>query len=179
MFSEIMVMILRWVEVRLEKLEDKDHTPSFDDQWEMHISREFSCGPKSEIPRGDYLHGNKVVTQDTYRTWDGMACFEFLFHQQKIIYEVEAVFIPLNDSPSLSGMEGKLIPSGNNPPVKTYFQAKKLAKVWAEYVWNHIKKECHIYSDNQFQKTEQEEVGEDSGKYYNPDMYGRKVVRMR
>ncbi len=62
---------------------------------------------------------------------------------------------------------------------KTYSQAKKLAEVWTEYAWRHIKKECPLYHGNQFQEAEQEKGGEDSGRYYNPDAYGRKVVWMR
>ncbi len=174
-FAGMTLALLRdWV-ARLEKWE---HGDPFDERWVMHISLEFSCGPKSEIPRGGYLRGNDVVTQDTYRTFDGKACFEFRFHRQSVIYEVEVVSVPFNDIAALSGVEGRMIPPGN-PPVRTYPQARKLAKVWAEYVWRHIKKECPLYREGRFQEAEEERCEETPERYYDPDVYGRKVVRMR
>ncbi|MDM8550845.1 hypothetical protein QUF72_12230, partial [Desulfobacterales bacterium HSG2] len=79
---------------------------------------------------------------DTYRTSDGMACFDFCFHFRNARYEVEVVSVPANGNRAILNMEGRRISSGNNPVVKTYSQAKKLGKVWAEYTWCHIKKEC-------------------------------------
>ena len=175
-FAEISLPILRGMESCLKKLEDRDGTPSFHQQWEEHIFREAAYGPKCDIPRGDYFNGSDVVTQDTYRTRDGMACFEFRFHRHgSTRCDAEIISVPTGNG-ALSNTEGTLIPSGSNPPVKTYSQAKKLAKVWAEYAWLHIREECPFYYENQ---AEQEESGEVSERYYNPDVHGRKVVRMK
>ena len=101
-------------------------------------------------------------------------CFSGGGERLKILNPFSAHFKPYF-SPKKYGQ----IPSGGNPPVKTYSQAKKLAKVWAEYAWLRIREESSFCYENQFQKAEQEKSEEDSERYYNPDMHGRKVVRMK
>lgn len=132
-------------------------------------------GPKSVIPRGGYLHRELDVTDDTYRTRDGLACFDFRFHLRHPRYEVEIVSVPANGiRHRFSDMEGTLIFSGNNPGIVKYAQAKQLAAMWAEYMWPYICKEAGFAYDSR-----DDDSGETAAeRYYKSDRYGEKVIRL-
>jgi hypothetical protein len=115
------------------------------------------------------------VTDDTYRTRDGRACFAFRFHLRHPRYEVEIVSVPANGSRHrFSDMEGTLIFSGNNPGITKYAQAKQVAAMWAEYMWPYIRKEAGFVYD-----IRDDESGEIAAeRYYKSDSYGEKVIRL-
>jgi hypothetical protein len=85
--------------------------------------------------------------QDTYRTKDGHAYFEFRFVNKKSHYEIDILSTPSYGMRSRSPHKthrlssrrgGDRICVGDDSSVKTLPQAKKIAQAWSEQTWRYI-----------------------------------------
>ncbi|WP_124326879.1 hypothetical protein [Desulfonema ishimotonii] len=104
-----------------------------------------SPGPECHIAKGDFLYPPAgKVKEDTYRTRDGCACFDFRFEEFEYHYEIYVLSTPF----SAYGVEkcplsewtladSRINPSalGHNMAIRTYHQARTMAAIWSEHVW--------------------------------------------
>jgi hypothetical protein len=106
-------------------------------------------GPESEIPPGNFLfHPELCYPENTYRTRDGGACFDFYFHRERYCFELYLLSAPGRNycRPRIDKNKiqchQKIEPGelGYNQALRTYSQAAKMAALWAEYNWENGEK---------------------------------------
>ncbi len=106
------------------------------------------CGPHDEIGKGEFLFPKTLkLEEDTYRTKDGRACFDFHFKDVSGHYEIYVLSSPLSrycaENPqrafcTLPDGQINLIDLNCTMAIRTYNQARKVAVVWAEKAWQKL-----------------------------------------
>ncbi len=109
-----------------------------------------SPGPGHVILPGSFLYPDTFeFPEDTYRTQDGLACFDFRFHKCEYHYEIEILSTPVSpyctrfpEQPECGIMDSRIEKgfNGHTMAMRTYRQARELAIEWAEYIWPRIRK---------------------------------------
>ncbi len=110
-----------------------------------------SPGPEHVILPGSFLYPDTFKAyEDTYRTRDGLACFDFRFHEKEHHYEIEILSSPLNpycsqfpDLPGCNTINSRISKGFKDytMALRTYRQARKLAIIWAEHAWIEIQRD--------------------------------------
>ncbi len=106
--------------------------------------------PGEEISRGGFFFPEAMAAaEDTYRTRDGEAFFDFRFVQNGYCFEIYVLSSPTHSyycprEPSIDHVNGNgmidLLFIECNMALRDYRQARKAAALWAEASWREIRK---------------------------------------